>query len=64
MSFMPPYASKQRAVIFIKKELQAEINTHHMMFLGLGDSISDCGFMSECDFQIIPSESQIAGTFV
>lgn len=60
LAFMPPYASKRRAVNFLKKILISN-STNHITFLGLGDSNSDTGFMSECDFQIIPSDSQIAG---
>ncbi len=59
LAFMPPYASKGRAVAFLKKELTST-STKSFTFFGLGDSISDAGFMSECDFQIIPSNSQIA----
>lgn len=59
LAFLPPYASKQRAVIFLKQRYQKEFKGAPM-YLGLGDSLSDLPFMSECHFQIIPSVSQIS----
>jgi hypothetical protein len=58
IAFLPAYASKQRAVVYLKNKYQRESKTSYM-YLGLGDSISDLPFMSECDFQIMPSSSQI-----
>ena len=59
LAFLPPYASKRRSVNFLKRIFKNEYNGH-ITFFGLGDSLSDSGFMSICDFQIIPSNSQIA----
>ncbi|WP_428036456.1 hypothetical protein [Amphritea sp.] len=59
LAYMPPYASKRNAVAFLKKEISNTSKT--TTFFGIGDSISDASFMFECDFQIIPSNSQIAG---
>ena len=59
LAFLPPYASKQRAVVFLKKHYQKKFKGKQM-YLGLGDSLSDLPFMSECHFQIIPSISQIS----
>lgn len=59
LAFLPPYASKQRAVVFLKQLYQKKFKGNQM-YLGLGDSISDLPFMSECHFQIIPSVSQIS----
>lgn len=58
LAFLPPYASKKRAVAFLKKRYKKEF-IGNQMYLGLGDSLSDLPFMSECHFQIIPSSSQI-----
>lgn len=67
LAYMPPYANKKRAVIFLKTELEAEFNSKakaesssEITYFGVGDSNSDAAFMSECDFQILPSQSQIA----
>jgi len=59
LAFLPPYASKQRAVQFLKQRYQT-IFEGEQMYLGLGDSISDLPFMSECHFHIIPCVSQIS----
>jgi hydroxymethylpyrimidine pyrophosphatase-like HAD family hydrolase len=59
LAYMPPYASKRRAVTFLKEILKTETK-EPITFIGLGDSLSDTGFLSICDFQIIPSNSQIA----
>jgi len=61
LAFLPPYASKQRSVNFLKERYQTEFKGKQM-YLGLGDSSSDLPFMSECHFQIIPSASQISET--
>jgi hydroxymethylpyrimidine pyrophosphatase-like HAD family hydrolase len=61
LAYMPPYTSKQRAVTFLKQVLKTETK-ELITFIGLGDSLSDAGFLSICDFQIIPSNSQIAET--
>lgn len=62
LAYLPPYASKKRAVSFLKNYYENEFEGHSM-YLGLGDSISDLPFMSECHFQILPSSSQIAEKF-
>jgi hydroxymethylpyrimidine pyrophosphatase-like HAD family hydrolase len=59
LAYLPPYASKRRAVDFLKHVFKNEDNGH-ITFFGFGDSLSDTGFMSMCDFQIIPSNSQIS----
>jgi hydroxymethylpyrimidine pyrophosphatase-like HAD family hydrolase len=63
LAFMPPYASKRRAVAFLKQVLITEFN-QALTFMGLGDSTSDAEFMSICDFQIIPTNSQLSGALV
>lgn len=61
LAFLPPYANKQRSVIFLKQRYQQTFKGSQM-YLGLGDSSSDLPFMSECHFQIFPSASQISET--
>lgn len=67
LAYMPPYANKKRAVVFLQAELEAEFNSKpnpephsKITYFGVGDSNSDAAFMSVCDFQILPSQSQIA----
>ncbi|MFT6386921.1 MAG: hydroxymethylpyrimidine pyrophosphatase-like HAD family hydrolase [Cellvibrionaceae bacterium] len=60
LAIMPPYASKLRAVTFLKNVLKSK-SKGQLTFIGLGDSLSDSAFMSICDFQISPSYSQITG---
>lgn len=59
LAYMPPYASKKRAVLFLQDVLRAETESA-ITYLGVGDSNSDAAFMAVCDFQILPSQSQIA----
>ncbi|MCG8613987.1 MAG: hypothetical protein MI864_26035 [Pseudomonadales bacterium] len=58
MALLPPYASKENAVLF----LQERYRTEHqgILFLALGDSHSDVPFMKTCHFKMIPQQSQIA----
>jgi len=55
-ALLPPYASKQLAVNFLKEHMS--ITSHDTVF-GIGDSNSDLPFMSDSDFLIIPQRSQI-----
>ena len=59
LALLPPFASKRRAVAFLKDILKSESNKQ-LTFIGLGDSLSDSDFMSICDFQMTPSHSQIS----
>lgn len=63
LAYMPPYASKKRAVLFLKEALKAEYDSA-ITYFGVGDSNSDAAFMSVCDFQILPSHSQIAENLI
>jgi hydroxymethylpyrimidine pyrophosphatase-like HAD family hydrolase len=56
VAFLPPYASKERATAFVKNRLGINAND---LTIGIGDSVSDLGFMGLCGFQVIPSKSQI-----
>ncbi|MBB6098636.1 hydroxymethylpyrimidine pyrophosphatase-like HAD family hydrolase [Deinobacterium chartae] len=62
ITVLPRAVSKERAVAFLMERLRAE---HGELFtLGVGDSISDFGFMSLCDFAVTPQGSQIARAFL
>ena len=56
-ALLPPYASKKKAVDYIKKELGITVND---LVIGIGDSLSDLPFMSRCQFSMLPTQSQIA----
>lgn len=55
-AILPPYASKARAVAFVKKQLEVSIND---LTIGLGDSMSDLEFMNECHLWVTPTLGQI-----
>lgn len=57
LALMPPWISKRAAA----KHLLARIRSQapQRLIIGVGDSISDLGFMAECDFAMHPNQSQI-----
>lgn len=55
-AILPPYASKARAVRFVKEQLNV---TNNDLTIGLGDSMSDLAFMNECHLWVTPSKGQI-----
>ncbi|MDX8393118.1 MAG: HAD hydrolase family protein [Mariprofundales bacterium] len=55
-ALLPPYASKKKAVEYIKKQLELNVND---LIIGIGDSLSDLDFMSSCQFSMMPVNSQI-----
>ena len=57
---IPKYFSKKTAMEFF---VQKYCNSNDRLMIGVGDSISDCGFMSLCDFCITPSDSQLWQSF-
>ncbi len=52
-SWLPTFLDKKYAVEYLKEIYPADLH------LGMGDSHSDWGFMSLCDFQIMPQGSQL-----
>lgn len=60
LAFTPPPVSKRRAV----EHLLTKTDGAHMRpVIGMGDSLSDLGFMTGCDFISIPRGSQISSAF-
>lgn len=57
MAISPPWISKRAAV----RHYLARLRDAHpdVLAIGVGDSISDLGFMAECDFSMNPTGSQI-----
>lgn len=56
IAFLPTYASKVRAVQFVKEKLGI---TKNDLTIGIGDSHSDLKFMHECTYCMYPQKSQI-----
>ena len=57
MALLPPYTCKKKAVEFVKNVYLDK--GEETLFVGAGDSTTDLPFMSDCDFHLIPSSSQI-----
>jgi hydroxymethylpyrimidine pyrophosphatase-like HAD family hydrolase len=57
LAALPPFADKRAAVAHLMAIKRAQDPTR--TFLGLGDSVSDLGFMTLCDFALVPSGTQI-----
>ncbi|MBY3157232.1 hypothetical protein HFO56_33445 [Rhizobium laguerreae] len=60
LAFTPPPVSKRRAVEHLLGRIEG---ARHRPVIGMGDSLSDLGFMSQCDFLSIPRGSQISSAF-
>lgn len=56
LSILPKWLDKKEAAQYIIEEAQKE---EYELFIGIGDSISDLGFMTICDWAIMPKVSQI-----
>jgi hydroxymethylpyrimidine pyrophosphatase-like HAD family hydrolase len=59
MALLPPFLGKAAAVRFF---LQRFADSGPIMTVGVGDSLTDVGFMGLCDYAIAPSRSQILAT--
>jgi hypothetical protein len=57
-AFLPPFLSKRSAVEYLLPRLRASYPD--VPAIGIGDSVSDAGFMALCDFAMMPSGSQLA----
>ncbi|MCX4029023.1 HAD hydrolase family protein [Endozoicomonas sp. SM1973] len=57
MALLPPYASKAKAVNYLKQKYQ--MLDEHTLFVGAGDSLSDIEFMKACDYLVVPQNCQI-----
>lgn len=56
MALLPEYLSKEQAVSYL---IETVFCDKDFMLIGVGDSLTDCGFMALCDFIITPGHSQI-----
>lgn len=60
LAILPGWISKRSAVRHMVSMLRA--TEPHRLVIGVGDSISDLGFMAECDYAMHPTQSQIGDT--
>lgn len=60
VALMPPYLGKRHAVAHILPALRARFPNAPV--IGIGDSLTDAPFMGLCDFAMMPTGSQLAGT--
>ncbi len=58
LSVLPRWLDKQHAVVHLIKQLRQEYG--EIATFGMGDSLSDVGFMTACDYALIPGASQIS----
>ncbi|MDR0717303.1 MAG: hypothetical protein LBF50_07800 [Azoarcus sp.] len=58
LAVLPDWLDKRHAVEHLISQLRARHG--EILTLGMGDSLSDLGFMRACDYALIPRASQIA----
>ncbi|AWU95269.1 hypothetical protein [Azospirillum ramasamyi] len=56
MAVLPPFLGKERAVAFF---LERIVGDKDVLTVGVGDSLTDMGYMRLCDFAVAPSKSQL-----
>lgn len=57
LAMLPSTVTKARAVEWVVQRLEADLGP--CVRFGVGDSLTDLGFMRRCDFFIVPAGSQI-----
>ena len=55
LAILPPWLGKHHAVRFVMDSLRKERG----LTIGMGDSLTDLGFMGLCDLAVTPADSQI-----
>jgi hypothetical protein len=60
LAYLPPWLSKRHAVRYLIDHYRGE--SPDRPIIGLGDSVSDVGFMDLCDFAMVPTRSQLWGS--
>jgi hydroxymethylpyrimidine pyrophosphatase-like HAD family hydrolase len=58
LTLLPPALDKAHAVEYLMNMLRAEHG--HIVTVGMGDSLSDSGFLSLCDYAMAPKGTQLA----
>jgi hydroxymethylpyrimidine pyrophosphatase-like HAD family hydrolase len=56
LAVLPPFLGKEKAVDYV---LKTRLAGPAAMTVGIGDSLSDHGFMALCDYAVTPSKSQL-----
>jgi hydroxymethylpyrimidine pyrophosphatase-like HAD family hydrolase len=57
LAYLPPWLSKRHATRYVIERNRAE--RPDQPIIGIGDSVSDVGFMDLCDFAVAPTNSQL-----
>jgi len=57
LAFLPGWLNKRHAVAYLIDGVRAE--NPGVPLIGIGDSLSDAGFMDLCDFAVTPTNSQL-----
>ena len=58
LTLLPPALDKAHAVDYLMNMLRAEHG--HIVTVGMGDSLSDSGFLSLCDYAMAPKGTQLS----
>lgn len=58
LSVLPEWLDKRYAVRYLIEKLHTQYG--EVVTLGMGDSLSDIGFLGECHYSVVPVASQIA----
>ncbi|WP_380784830.1 sucrose-6-phosphate hydrolase [Sphingomonas sp. R86521] len=56
LAFLPPWLNKRHAVAYLIERIRS--SQPETAVVGIGDSLSDVGFMDLCDFAMSPTSSQ------
>ena len=57
LAYLPPWLSKRHAARYMIDRIRAERPDQPV--IGIGDSVSDVGFMDLCDFAAVPTRTQL-----
>ena len=58
LAILPNSLNKLHAVTYLQQQFRTEFGS--ILSIGMGDSRSDAGFMTACDYALLPQRSQLA----